>query len=344
MRLRAACVVAVAAVLPAGIAGAAAPAAPGYHLVKTFAVGGDGGWDYLTFDPQTHHLYLSRSTHVVVIDAATGAPVGEIADTPGVHGVALVPGTEIGYTSDGRSGNATMFDTRTFKAIKQVAVGEGPDAIVYDPASKRVFTMNGRGHDTTAIDAATSTVAGRVPLGGKPEFAAADGHGHLFINSESTSEVVEIDTHKLAVLARWPLAPGEGPSGMAIDAAHHRLFIGCHNKLMVVMNADTGKVVTTVPIGAGVDANAFDPGSGLAFASCGDGTLTVARETAPDQFAVAQTVTTERGARTMALDPATHTVYLATAKFGPPPPPTPERPHPWPSIVPGSFVVLVFGQ
>jgi DNA-binding beta-propeller fold protein YncE len=343
MRLRAACVAAAAAVLIAGFAGAA-PAAPGYHLLKTFAVGGDGGWDYLTLDPQTHRLYLSRSTHVVVVDATTGAPVGEIADTPGVHGVALVPGTEIGYTSDGRSGNATMFDTRTLKAIKQVPVGEGPDAIVYDPASKRVFTMNGHGHDTTAIEAATGTVAGRVALGGKPEFAAADGRGHLFVNIEDTSEVVELDTAKLVVLARWPLAPGEGPSGMAIDAAHHRLFIGCHNKLMAVMNADTGKVIATLPIGAGVDANAFDPATGLAFASCGDGSLTVARESSPDQFAVAETVTTERGARTMTLDPATGTVYLATAKFGPPPPPTPERPHPWPSIVPGSFVVLVFGR
>ncbi|TAM44669.1 MAG: YncE family protein [Acidobacteria bacterium] len=331
-------------VLLGGVAGAAAPAAPGYHLLKTFAVGGDGGWDYLTLDAAAHRLYLSRSTHVVVIDAATGAPVGEIADTPGVHGVVLVPGTEIGYTSDGRSGNATMFDTRTFKAIKRVAVGEGPDAIVYDPASKRVFTMNGHGHDTTAIEAATGAVAGRVALGGKPEFAAADGRGHLFVNIEDTSEVVELDTAKLVVLARWPLAPGEGPSGMAIDAAHHRLFIGCHNKLMAVLNTDTGKVIATLPIGAGVDANAFDPATGLAFASCGDGSLTVARESSPDQFAVAETVTTQRGARTMALDPATGTVYLATATFGPPPPPTPERPHPWPSIVPGSFVVLVFGR
>ncbi|MDD5564412.1 MAG: hypothetical protein PHQ91_11935 [Thermoanaerobaculaceae bacterium] len=343
MRLRGLCAGAVM-VLLGGVAGAAAPAAPGYHLLKTFAVGGDGGWDYLTLDAAAHRLYLSRSTHVVVIDAATGAPVGEIADTPGVHGVVLVPGTEIGYTSDGRSGNATMFDTRTFKAIKRVAVGEGPDAIVYDPASKRVFTMNGHGHDTTAIEAATGAVAGRVALGGKPEFAAADGRGHLFVNIEDTSEVVELDTAKLVVLARWPLAPGEGPSGMAIDAAHHRLFIGCHNKLMAVLNADTGKVIATLPIGAGVDANAFDPATGLAFASCGDGSLTVARESSPDQFAVAETVTTQRGARTMALDPATGTVYLATATFGPPPPPTPERPHPWPSIVPGSFVVLVFGR
>ncbi len=343
MRLRGLCAAAVM-VLLGGVAAAATPAAPGYHLLKTLAVGGEGGWDYLTLDAAAHRLYLSRSTHVLVIDAESGAPVGEIADTPGVHGVALVPGAEIGYTSNGRAGTATMFDTRTLKAIKQVAVGKGPDAIVYDPASKRVFTMNGHSQDTTAIDAATGTVAGTVALGGKPEFAAADGRGHLFVNIENTSEVVDLDTHTLAVVARWPLAPGEEPTGMAIDAARHRLFIGCHNKLMVVMNADSGRVVTTLPIGAGVDATAFDPGTGLAFASCGDGTLTVAREASSDAFAVAETVTTERGARTMALDPATHTLYLATAKFGPPPPPTPERPHPWPSVVPGSFVVLVVGR
>ena len=344
MRLRGVCAAAAVLVLLGGVAGAETPAAPGYHLLKKLAIGGEGGWDYLTVDAAAHRLYLSRSTHVMVVDTGTGAPVGEIADTPGVHGVALVPGTEIGYTSNGRAATATMFDVRTLKATKQVPVGKGPDAIIYDPASKRVFTMNGGSHDTTAIDAATGTVAGTVALGGKPEFAAADGRGHIYIAIENTSEVVELDSHKLAVLARWPLAPGEEPTGMAIDTAHRRLFIGCHNKLMVVMNADTGRVVTTLPIGAGVDATAFDPGTGLAFASCGDGTLTVVREASPDAFTVAETVTTQRGARTMALDPATHTVFLATAEFGPPPSPTPERPHPWPSIVPGSFVILVVGR
>ncbi len=344
MRLRGLCAAAAVSVLFGGVAGAETPAAPGYHLLKKLPIGGEGGWDYLTVDAAAHRLYLSRSTHVMVVDTGNGAPAGEIADTPGVHGVALVPGTEIGYTSDGRAGTATMFDVRTLKATKQVPVGKGPDAIVYDPASKRVFTMNGGSHDTTAIDAATGTVAGTVALGGKPEFAAADGRGRLYINIENTSEVVELDSRKLAVLARWPLAPGEEPTGMAIDTAHRRLFIGCHNKLMVVMNADTGRVVTTLPIGAGVDATAFDPGTGLAFASCGDGTLTVVREASPDAFTVAETVATQRGARTMALDPATHAIFLATAEFGPPPSPTPERPHPWPSIVPGSFVVLVVGR
>ena len=319
-------------------------AAPGYHLIKTFKLGGDGGWDYLTLDNASRRLYISRSTHVIVIDADTGQPVGDIPDTPGVHGIALAPELGRGFVSNGREGTVSVFDLKSLKVLSKIKVGENPDAILYDPASKRVFTFNGRSDDVTAIDAAKGAVVGTIKVDGKPEFAVSDEKGEIFVNIEDKSELMALDPNKLEVKARWPLAPCEEPSGLAMDRKHRRLFSGCGNKLMAIVDADTGKLVSTLPIGDGVDANAFDPETGLAFASCGEGVLTVVHEDSADKFSVAENVPTERGARTMTLDPATHQVFLVTAKFGPPPAPTAGQPHPRPAILPDSFVVLVMGK
>jgi DNA-binding beta-propeller fold protein YncE len=316
----------------------------GYHLINTYKLGGEGGWDYLTMDSAARRLYISRATHVIVLDADSGKPVGDIPDTPGVHGIALAPDLGRGFVSAGREGTVVVFDMKTLKTISKVKAGENPDAILYDPSSRRVFAFNGHSHDATAIDAASGTVVGTISLEGKPEFAATDAKGMIFVNIEDKSQIDAIDPNKLEVKARWPLAPCEEPSGLAIDADHHRLFAGCDNKMMAVVDADSGKVLATPPIGDGVDANGFDPGTGLAFASCGEGVLTVVKEESPSHFAVAETVKTQPGARTMALDVKTHNVYLVTANFGPPPAPTAENPHPRRSILPDSFVVLVFGR
>jgi DNA-binding beta-propeller fold protein YncE len=247
--------------------------------------------------------------------------------------------------SNGREGTVSIFDLTTLKLINKVKdVGENPDAILYDAATKRVFTFNGRSHDSTAIDAATGNIVGKIPLGGKPEFAVSNGAGEVFVNLEDKSELLSLDPQGLKVKSTWSLAPCEEPSGLAMDVKNRRLFAGCGNQMMAVVNADTGKIVTTLPIGEGVDANRFDPGTGLAFASCGEGVLTVMSEDSPDKFSVAQTVATERGARTMELDPKTHQIFLVTAKFGPPPVATADQPRPRPTILPDSFVVLVVGR
>ncbi len=322
-----------------------AESSPGnYRILKTYEVGGEGGWDYLTVDDEGRRLFVTRATHVMVRDADTGISLGEIADTPGVHGVALVPELGRGFTSNGKAGSATIFDFKTLKVIGSVKTGENPDAIVYEPTTKRIFTMNGRSKDATAIDAATGEPVGRIELGGKPEFAVADGKGKLFVNLEDRSEVVVLDPKELKVTARWPLAPGEEPSGLAIDVKNRRLFSVCGNKMMVVLDADSGKVVATPAIGENVDAAGFDPTTDLAFSSNGDGTLTIVHEESPSTFTVVQNVVTLRGARTMALDPKTHNVFLAAAKFGPTPPPTEENPRPRPSIIPGSFQIIVVGK
>jgi DNA-binding beta-propeller fold protein YncE len=318
---------------------------PGLHVVNTYKLGGEGGWDYLTLDPSSKHLFISRGTHVMVIDADSGKTVGDIPDTPGVHGIALAPEFGRGFTSNGREGTVSIFDLATLKPISKVQnVGENPDAILYDPATKRVFTFNGRSHDSTAIDAATGKIVGKIPLDGKPEFGVTTGKGEIFVNIEDKSELAALDPKDLKVKSVWPLAPCESPSGLAMDVANRRLFSGCDNEMMAVVNADTGKVVATPAIGKGVDADRFDPATKLAFASCGEGVLTVVSEDSPHQFSVAQTVRTERGARTMELDPQTHKIYLVTAKFGPPPAPSAEQPHPRPAILPDSFVVLVVGK
>lgn len=319
----------------------AGSSSPGYHVAKKIVLGGDGGWDYLTFDAANHRLFIARATRVLVVDTASGKQVGEIPDTAGVHGIALAPESGRGFTSNGRESTATMFDLKTLAVQGKVKTSEGPDAIAYDPASRRVFTFNGRGRDTTAINAADGRVAGTLALDGRPEFAVADGEGHIFVNLEDKSQLAVLDSRKLVVNARWPLAPCEEPTGLAMDKEHRRLFVGCSNKLMALVDAGSGKVLTTLPIGQGVDATAYDPGTHLAFSSNGDGTLTVVRQDSPDKYAVLGNVETARGARTMALDPATHTIYLVTAQFGPAPAASAENPRPRPSILPNTFELLV---
>jgi DNA-binding beta-propeller fold protein YncE len=318
---------------------------PGLHVIKTYKLGGEGGWDYLEVDPESHRLFISRATHVIVVDADSGKPLGDIPDTPGVHGIALANDLGRGFTSNGREGTVSIFDLKTLTPISKVqAVGENPDAILFDPATKRVFTFNGRSNDSTAIDAASGNIVGKIALGGKPEFGVSNGEGELFVNLEDKSEILSLDPKELKVKSRWPLAPCESPSGLAMDTKNRRLFVGCDNKMMAVVNADTGKVITPLPIGDGVDADRFDPETKLAFASCGEGVLAVVKEDSPDRFSVVQNVKTERGARTMALDLKTHLIYLVTAKFGPPPAATAQQPRPRPSILPDTFEVLVVGK
>lgn len=314
-----------------------------YHLLKKMNVGGEGGWDYLTLDPQTRRLYLSRSDHVDIVDVDHGTKVGQIANTPGVHGIAIASRLGRGFTSNGREGTVTIFDLKSLKELGRVKVGEGPDAIIYDPATQRVFSMNGRSQDATAIDAAKGEVAGTIALGGRPEFAVADGKGEVFVNLEDKSELVALDSKGLSVLHRWPLAPGEGPSGLALDQAHRRLFSVCGNQKMVILDADNGHVVATPTIGSGPDACAFDFQRQLAFSSNGrDGTLTVIREETPDRFTVIANVPTQIGARTMALDEKAGRVFLVTAEVAPTPAnaDTPRRR----SFVPGTFTILEVGE
>ncbi|HXN71434.1 MAG TPA: hypothetical protein VN861_02660 [Candidatus Acidoferrales bacterium] len=321
-----------------------APGPSGYHLLKKIPLGGEGFWDYLIFDSPTRRLFISRGTKVVVLDVDSGKVVGEIPNTDGVHGIALASDLGRGFTSNGRAGTVTIFDLKTLQVIGSVQAGTNPDAIIYDPGSKRVFAMNGRSKDVTAIDAATGKAVGTIPVDGKPEFAAADGAGHVYVNIEDKSEEQQIDSQNLKVTATWPLAPCQEPSGLAMDTANRRLFAGC-DKLMAVIDANTGKVIATPPIGEGVDAAAFDPGTGYAFASNGgSGTLTVVHEDSPDKYSVVEDVPTQAHARTMALDPKTHQVFLVTADFGPAPAATADNAHPRPTMVKDSFVVLVFGK
>jgi hypothetical protein len=318
---------------------AAAAGSSGYHVIKMIPVPGDDGWDYVAVDSAARRVYISHGTHVVVMNADTYAIEGDIPDTPGVHGIAIAPDLGRGFISSGRANTATIFDLKTLKTIGTAKTDANPDAIVYDSVSKRVFTFNGRGKNATVINATDGSVVGTIALGGKPEFAAADGKGKMFVNNEDTSEVMEIDTQKLAVTHRWPLAPCKSPSGLAMDLKNRRLFAGCDDKVMVVVNADTGKVIANLTIGDGVDANAFDPATDDAFASNGDGTLTVIHEDSPDKFTVIDNVPTKKSARTMGLDLKTHNIFLPAADFDPPAPG--ERRG---KMKPGSFVILVVGK
>ncbi|HLQ00403.1 MAG TPA: YncE family protein [Candidatus Limnocylindria bacterium] len=328
----------------AALVGSAAATAQ-YQLKQKFTIGGDGGWDYLTYDTAGKRLFISRATRVQVVDPEKGTVIAEIPDTLGVHGIALAQDLGKGFTSNGRENTVTVFDLKTLKETSKIKLegAEGPDAILYDPASKRVFTFNGRSKNATAIDAANGTVAGNIPLDGKPEFAAADGKGMVYVNIEDKSELTSIDARKATVVNTWKLEGCEEPSGLAMDQKTRRLFAGCHNKVMAIVNADTGKVVTTVPIGEGVDANAFDPGTNLAFSSNGDGTLTVVREEPADKFSVVQNAETQKYARTMALDTDTHTVYLVTADIEVTPPAAGEQ-RPRRTMKPGSFTLLVMSR
>jgi len=316
----------------------------GYLLVKSVKLGGNGGWDYLEVDPATHRLFISRSTHVIVFDPEQGKVVGDIPDTQGVHGIAVADEFNKGFTTNGHAANSTMFDLTSLKPLGTVATDKDTDAIIYDPFSKRVFTFNGDANTASAIDVASGKLVRTFPLGGGPEFGATDGKGKMFVNLEDKSSLVKFDAKTLKIENTWPLAPCESPSGLAIDAAHEVLVVGCHNKLMTFVDGNSGKVLGTVPIGQGVDANRFDPATGFAFASCGDGTLTIAHEDSPTKFSLVEMLQTQRGARTMALDYANHTVYLVTAEFSPAPAPTAEHPRPRPAILPDTFTLLVYGK
>ena len=316
-----------------------------YHFIKEIPIGGEGGWDYLSVDPTARRLYVSHATEVVVIDIDKDAVVGEISDTPGVHGLAVASELERGFTSNGRENKVGFVDLASLKTRSKMDAGENPDAIIYVPERMEVYAFNGRSRSATVFEAVSGRTVATIPLSGKPEFAAADvPAGRVYNNLEDKSMVAVIDMKTHQVVAGWPIAPGEEASGMAIDLVNHRLFVGCHNKLMVMMDSTDGKVVATVPIGQGVDANAYDPQTHLAFASCGDGTVTVAKEESPDTLAVVQTLATERGARTMALDPKTHRIYLATAKYEAQPEPAAGGPPQRPKMIPGTFKVLVYGM
>jgi DNA-binding beta-propeller fold protein YncE len=324
-----------------GLSGAA-DAQPQYRRAQQVPLPGDEGWDYLTFEQGAHRLFIAHGTHVLVVDTDTLTVAGEIPDTPGVHGIALAPELSRGYISAGRTGVIVVFDLKTLERLKEVkTTGDNPDAILYDAATRRVFTFNGRGRNVTAVDATTDAVIGTIALDAKPEFAASDGKGHVFVNLEDKSSIAQIDPRALSVTAVWPISGCEGPSGLALDAARQRLFAVCGNRVMAVMDATSGRVLGSAPIGAGVDAAAFDPGQRLAFASCGEGVLTVVRLSASGAPEVVQSLATQRGARTMALDVRTHRIFLVTADFGAAPPASAEQPHPRPAILPGSFRLLV---
>ncbi|MFI4980833.1 MAG: YncE family protein [Nevskiales bacterium] len=315
-----------------------------YQVTQRLPIGGDGGWDYPSADPDTHLLYLSRADHVSVVDTAGGKEVGIIADTPGVHGIAMAPALGRGFISCGKADAVKVFDLRTRAVLATVPTGAGPDAILYEPKTQRVFTFNGHGGNATVIDAKSNAVVATIPLGGKPEFARTDNRGKVYVNIEDTAELVVLDAASATLKSRWPLPHCEGPSGLAFDTAHHRSFSTCDNQVLAVLDTDTGKPVASVPIGKGVDGAEFDPATRNIYSANGEGNVTVVHEQTPDRYKVTQTVTTQRGARTIALDSSTHRLYLPTADFGPAPPASADNPHPRPAIVSGSFVVLVLDR
>ncbi len=312
-----------------------------YILTREIPIGGEGSWDYLSVDPVGRRLYVAHSTKVVAVNIDQEEVLSEaITGTPGVHGFAPAPDLERGFSSNGRDGAVGVFNLKTFKSIKKIPVGENPDAIIYEPGHREVYAFNGRGNSVSIIDGATASVVATTKLPGKPEFAAADpAAGRVYCNLEDKSEVAALDTKTHTLVNTWPIAPGEEASGMAIDTDHHRLFVGCHNEKMLMMDATTGKILDSVPIGKGVDACAFDPAFGLAFSSCGDGTTTIARETG-DKLTVVQTLTTQRGARTMALDPKTHRIYLATVQYEAQSDDQTGRPR----MIPNTLKVLVYSM
>ena len=315
-----------------------------YKLLKEIPVGGDGGWDYLSVDQDARRFYVSHATKVVVIDIDKDAVVGEVADTPGVHGIAEAPKLGLGFTSNGRENKVSIFDLKTLKTNSKVETGENPDAILYEAGHQEVYAFNGRGRSATVIDAKTGNVVATIPLPGKPEFAMASPRANrVYNNLEDKSEVAVINSKTHTVVTTWPTAPGAEPSGMAFDSKNSRLFVGCGNKTLVMMDSKTGKVVASVPIGDGVDATKFDSVTQLVFCSCGDGTVTIAHEDSPDKLTVVQTLKTEPRAKTMALDITTHRIYLASAKFGAPPDQPSGGKKGRPSVVPGTFKVLVYG-
>lgn len=315
-----------------------------YTVSQSFPVGGAGGWDYLALEASGARLFISRQDRVDVIETVSGRLDGSIPNTQGVHGIAFAPGLKRGFTSNGRSNTVSVFELDTLRVIHEIPVsGKKPDAILYEPRRNLVITANGDSNNLSIIDAGTLQLAADVPLPGPPEFMATDGAGMVYVNIESDSgRIIAIDSKTLSVKGNWPLPGCSRPTGLALDSAHHRLFSVCDNQVMAVTDSVSGRQVARIVIGRGPDAAAFDPELGLVFSSNGiDGTLTVMHEESPDEFRVIATVTTLVSARTMALDPATHKIYLAAARVGVTPPATPQQPHPRPSIVAGSFSILV---
>ena len=326
-----------------GICGGVAMAQGPYHVNATWKIGGDTWWDYLALDPVSKLLYVTHGDHVVVIDSSSGKLKTDITGLKGTHGVAFDTSGKFGYISDGGANEVVVFDRKTDTIVTRVPAGTNPDGILFEPVTQTVWAFNGRSKNATVIDDATHQVVATVALPGKPEFPVADGNGSVYDNIEDLSKIVRIDAKTHAVMAAWPIAPCEGPSGLAIDKEHSRLFAVCDGK-MAVVDAKTGRVVATPTIGDGPDAARFDAKHQLAFSSNGDGTLSVIHEDSPDTYSVVQTLPTKRGARTMELDESTGKIYTATADFGPPPAATAEHPHPRPSLAPGSFVVLVISR
>jgi YVTN family beta-propeller protein len=327
----------------------AGPSVVNYHLIKKIplsaAPGGKEYFDYITIDSAMRRLYLSHGTEVKVVDADNYAVLGTISGLERCHGIALVKDLGKGFITDGDPGKVVIFDIATLKVTGEVKAEPDADAIIYDPASKRIFSFNGNSKDATVIDPAKGTVVKTIPLGGGPENAVADGKGIVYNNNEETNEVVAIDSGALTIKARWPVAPAGAPTAMAMDRAHRRLFSAGRNpKFLVVMNADNGKVIQSFPISGGVDAIVYEPETGLIFASTREGMVHIFHEDSPDKYSESQTVKTEVGAKTMALDPKTHNLFLTTSDFGPPPAPTPDRPHPNPVAIPGTFRLLVYGR
>jgi len=318
---------------------------PGYHLLHEYKLAGDTGWDYLTMDASSRRLYISRGTHVQVINIDSGKLEGDITDLKGVHGIALDKSANKGYISDGRDNSVVVFDLKTLKQTGKVQAGTNPDAILFDPATKRVFAFNGRSGNATVIESKDNSVAATLDLGGKPEFAVSDGKGKVFVNLEDKSSLVEIDASGLKVLNTWSLAPAEGPSGLAIDTDHEVLFSGCDNEKMAIVDGNSGKVLTTETIGKGVDATAFDKGLHQAYSSNGQsGTITIVKENSPTSFSSVGDVTTKARARTMTVDEKTHNLITVTAQFEQQQEPAPGQQRQRPKMVPDTFEVLVYGK
>lgn len=324
------------------------PEGGGFRLLKTYdlgaAPGGKEYWDYITFDKATRRLYVSHNTELKVVDADSGTIVGGIGDLKRMHGTALVSELGRGFISDGGADEVVMFDMKTLKVTGHIKAGGNPDCIIYDPASKHVLAFNGKTNDASVIDPASAAVVATIPMGGRPEYAVTDGQGTIYDNIEDKNEVVSLDTHSNTVKARWPIAPAEGATAIDLDVRHHRLFIGGRNKVLAIMNVDSGKIVQTFPIGAGVDTNIFDPESGLLFVAVREGILHVFHEDNPDKFSVVQDVKTEFGARNMALDAKMHTLFLSSADFAPAAQPTADQPNPQPTPVSGTFRLLLYGR
>jgi YVTN family beta-propeller protein len=314
------------------------------HLIKKTVVGGEGFWDYLTVDSASRQLYLSHGNQVVVLNSDTHAQMGIVADTKGVHGVTVVPELQKGYITCGRTNTVQVINAKTFEKIGEIPAGKGPDAGMYDPYSGKVFIFNHSGGTVTVIDPASDKVAGTIEIGGDLEAGVSDGRGTIFVNVEDKSEIAAFDAKTFVVKNRYKTAPGEEPTGLAIDAARHRLITVCGNKKMLVLDSDNGKTIAQLPIGDHCDGVIFDPGTNQAVSSNGDGTLTVVQGNGSDVYQVKETVTTEKGARTIAFDPKTHHVFVVTAQYGEKPAATPEQPNPRPKIVPGSFTLLEYGQ